>query len=375
MGILLELSHELLHCIFSGIDPADLAPLSETCRLLHSYIRGNGLLHKDLYVLRYDEPNSSVELDWEDEIHKAVMLENILQSEDREVKREHLGFVSEQINSLLETARIDPDESLNVQLLSDYFHDQNNIDVFLCSSSLFDRGGTDMQSPAPTPELQQASAKLHCLYGKPVDPVPSKRCSSSYALSAFFNLRHIDVSTSPSSNTRQRTGGLPAHTVARSKVYDLREYTDDTLWGPFMNDGTQNVDWEKVEAIMIVLGFNLARFNERSDNRFPMIWDRPFDGATPQSFVSLPPPTRPTKEIDEEISKIRSLKPSIDNLDPYGVTGTWMRVVCFLDYNDLYAFNFSTPVPDDQPRQPIDTQEGIIDLEETVRTIVHQTGG
>lgn len=370
---LLELSHELLHCIFIEIDPADLAPLSSTCRLLHSYIKGNRLLHKDLYVLRYDEPGCLVELDWEDEIHKAVRLEKILQSEDREVKRQHIGYVSKQIQSLLETALVDPDESSNVRLLRDYFQNQDNLDVFLCSSSLFDRGGTNMQRPARTSELRQASAKLHCLYGKPVDPVPSKRCSSSYALSAFFALRNIDVSGSPSANTRAKTTGQPAHTVARSRVYDLREYTDHTLWGPFMNDGSQDVDWEKVEAIMLVLGFNLSRFNERSDGRFP-IWDQPFDGATPQSYVSLLPPAGPTKEIDEEINEIRSLKPSIDDLDPYGVTGTWMRVVCFLDYNDLYAFNFAERIPDDQPREPIDTQEGMIDVQETVRIIVHQSG-
>lgn len=373
MAALLELSHELLHCIFSEIDPADLAPLSQTCHLLRSYIKGNRLLHRDLYAVRYDEPNCLVEPDWEDEIHEAVRLEKILQSEDREVKRENIGFVSRQINSLLDTARIDPDDSLNVQLLRDYFDDQNNIDIFLCSSSLFDRGGTRMQQPASTEQSRQASAKLHCLYGKPVDPVPSKRCSSSYALAAFFTLRNIDVSSSPSANTRARTGDTPAHTVARSRVYDLREYTDHTLWGPFMNDGSQDVDWEKVEAIMLVLGFNLSRFNERSDGRFP-IWDQSFEGATPHSYVSLPTSVGPNKEVDEEISEIRSLQPSIDDLDPYGVTGTWMRVVCFLDYNDLYAFNFTQNIPDEQPREPIDTQEGIIDLEEFVRIFVHQTG-
>lgn len=367
MSTLLELSHELLHCIFTEIDPADLAPLSLTCRTLYSYIRANRLLHKDLYMRRYDDPNASIEPNWEEEIHKAVKLEKILQNEDREVKRENLAFVSRQIQSMLETARIDPEESNNVQLLSDYFHDTDNIDTFLCSSSLFERAGTSMQLPASTLELQQASAKLHCLYGKPIEPVPSKRCSAHYAISPFFALRHIDVSTPPSENTRQQTRGTPAHTVARSKVYDLRQYTDNTLWGPFMNDGTQNVDWEKVEAVMLVLGFNLNKFSDRSGGRFPRLWDTPFEGATPRSYVSEPLLTGPTKDMDYEISIIRELEPSVDSLDPYGVTGTWMRIVCFLDYNDLYAFNFSSRIADHEPREPIDTEEGIIDLEEFVR--------
>ncbi|KAI7114769.1 hypothetical protein KC352_g34548 [Hortaea werneckii] len=36
-----------------------------------------------------------------------------------------------------------------------------------------------------------------------------------------------------------------------------------------------------------------------------------------------------------------------------------MRVVCFLDYNDLYAFNFSTRIPAEELREPIDTEEAI----------------
>ena len=38
-----------------------------------------------------------------------------------------------------------------------------------------------------------------------------------------------------------------------------------------------------------------------------------------------------------------------------------MRVVCFLDYAELYDFNFNSPETpeEDQPRRPIDTQEAI----------------
>lgn len=118
---------------------------------------------------------------------------------------------------------------------------------------------------------------------------------------------------------------------------------------------------------MIVLGFNLRMFTERSDGRFPAIWDEPFFGATPHSYTPPPLVTGPTRDLDEDMAKIQELSLSLDAQDPYGVTGTWMRVVCFLDYNDLYAFNFSERIPDDKPRDPIDTEEGIIELKETVR--------
>ena len=45
--------------------------------------------------------------------------------------------------------------------------------------------------------------------------------------------------------------------------------------------------------------------------------------------------------------------------DPYGVTGTWQRIVCFLNYTDLYRFNFEPMLPDDEEHAPIDIREAI----------------
>ncbi|KAG6366353.1 hypothetical protein INS49_000530 [Diaporthe citri] len=45
--------------------------------------------------------------------------------------------------------------------------------------------------------------------------------------------------------------------------------------------------------------------------------------------------------------------------DPYGVTGTWLRVVCFLDYNDFFAYNFPPhdDLPNHLPRHALDEVE------------------
>jgi len=165
--------------------------------------------------------------------------------------------------------------------------------------------------------------------------------------------------------TRSQTAKIPTNLVARAKVYDLREYTNGSLWGPFMEDGSQRVDWEKVEAVMVVLGYNLHLFAQRA-NTFEPIWKTPWDGASPNSFVTPPPLS---KDETSELSRIDSPQetensgPSRGDLlaaqDPYGITGTWMRVVCFLDYNDLYAFNFGHRLEPGQARQPIDTKEAI----------------
>jgi hypothetical protein len=357
MATLLELSHELLHCIFTETTPTDLSAVSRTCKDLNSYISGNKLLHKDIYLRRYDQPAS--ESSWENEVHDLVKLEKILESTDREVKRDALEFAAEQINHLLDTASSDPDESLNIQLLADHFADAANIDSLLCSSNLFELAGGEDQAPAATEELRQASAKLHCMYGVPIDEVPSR---------SSFTIWRPSAETSPrSSRTRLRSRPKLTHTYARSKVYDLRQYTEATLWGPFRDDGTQRVDWEKVEAIMIVLGFNLRKFTERSDGRFPMIWDEPFVGASPNSYIAPPAATGPTEKLEPDLIKIREVALNLNALDPYGVTGTWMRVVCFLDFNDLYAFNFAPGLRADDQRPPIDTEEGMLGVEENVR--------
>lgn len=362
MSMLLELSHELLHCIFVEVTAADLSSLSRSCRRLNSYVRSNRLLHKDLYVRRYDEPQSDDRaVDWEGELHKLVTLEKMLQSESRERKAGYLAFVLQQASYLIKTAVTDQEKSRNLRLLGDYFKDNANLDVFLCSSGLFERAGSGDQIAASTPALRQASAKLHCLFGVPIEHIPSR---------ASFSRERPDVRLSLSMCTRLQMRPHLVHTYARSKVYDLRGYKDANLWGPFMDDGSHFVDWEKVEAIMIVVGFNLNRCTERTQGRWPRIWNRPFVGTTPNSYLSLPPVVPlPPKDTDDEMVRLRELALGLDAQDPYGVSGTWMRIVCFLDYNDLYAFNFGPPIPDDEPRPPIDTEEGIINLEESVRIL------
>lgn len=177
---------------------------------------------------------------------------------------------------------------------------------------------------------RQLSAKLHCLYGISID-----------------NVRK-ETTIYPRYSLRSDTA--PVHPYARSSVYDLRQHTDHTLWGPFLNDGLQTVDWEKLEAIMVILDHNikLSADNHHICDGMKVLQDKPFVGATPKSFVS-PPSSIP-------------MEPSVplEMQDPYNVTGTWMRVVCFLDYTELYEFNFDgQPIPDNQPRQPIDTDEAI----------------
>lgn len=185
--------------------------------------------------------------------------------------------------------------------------------------------------PIPSSSVEQLSAKLHCLYGVSIDTVRK------------------DSGTSPRYSLRSDTTSL--HPYARSRVYDLRQHTDNTFWGPYLDDGSYDVDWQKMEAIMIILDHNM-RLSSRDEHEFQGMIDvqeKPFVGATHNSFIS------PISSIPLE-----PILP-LESRDPYQVTGCWSRVVCFLDYSELYDFNFSDEddPDDDQPRKPIDVQEAI----------------
>ena len=177
---------------------------------------------------------------------------------------------------------------------------------------------------------QQLSAKLHCLYGVPIQSV-HRTSRQRYAL---------------------RSDTMPIHPYARSRVYDMRQHTDASSWGPFLSDGTHAVDWEKLEALMLILHHNVRLFSENHDVSNSLFaipnWDVPFAATAPYSYVSRETsiPMEPTLPLELQ--------------DPYNITGTWMRVVCFLDYTELFDFNFmGNPPPPTQPRPALDTEEAI----------------
>lgn len=210
---------------------------------------------------------------------------------DERPQRLNLQCIVDTVVDLLQNTSSQGPHSRNVAFLAELFRRPTNIDSLLCSSSLYERARHDSGTlsattvcDAPATKVEhRLSAKLHSLYGVPVEYLKRTRCK-------------------------------PAYPYAASKVYDLRQYTDQTFWGPFLDDGSQDVDWEKVEAIMVVLGHNLQSFSDRTNGIFEPVWTDPFLGATPNSYLARASP----------LSKGLSGSPGLD--DPYDVTGTWMRV-------------------------------------------------
>ncbi|KAI9727464.1 MAG: hypothetical protein M1828_006406 [Chrysothrix sp. TS-e1954] len=316
---LLRLPHEILHCICLFLEPQDLPTLCRTSRQLDNYIKNNRLLHKELYLQHYDPPSEvdrDAVYDWVAELQRNVSLKKTLESESMAIKDEAFTNAAATVINLLQQTPPVSSPSKNLEFLAGHFENQANIDAFLCRSSLFGEEGLNTQPSATSAESRQLSAKLHCYYGVPIDP-----CG-----------RRVK----------------PSHPFARARVYDLRNYTDGTLWGPFNDDGSQQIDWEKMESTMIVLGYNLRMFNERAQGRSPARRTKVFTGIAPRSFI--PHPSHPLRQQPY---------PSIIDEDPYDITGEWMRVVCFLDYPDLYNFNFSDNIPSDAARPPLEHEEAI----------------
>lgn len=171
-----------------------------------------------------------------------------------------------------------------------------------------------------------------------------------------------------------------------------------------MDDGSGRVDWEKVQAVFIVLGYGLKTLCEHSGgvvNGGSVGWGGEggeWDGLAAGSYKSLSTTERPRDEDEQsnaatagsersgvsgkerEVQTESDDVPSLDTFmlkyadprearfqheqaifaaqDPYGVKGTWMRIVNFLDYHDLFAFNFTghTP-PEGVEREPVSTVE------------------
>ncbi|KAH8718950.1 hypothetical protein HC256_003574 [Beauveria bassiana] len=351
MTQLTGLPAELLHQIFSWLDPRDLGALPRVCLVLNNHVKGNWKLCQDVYLNHLDKPQNNNNIDWEQALHDFVRLKLIcdrpaasdkVQKASISRKNEsELPFVHKTVTDLLDRASSrgytndnsnTHSASRNADFLRQLFgSSESTRAAFLERSFLFERvrcerplafprsgnndAGAAAAAAAAAAETHQRSARLHCLYGAPILNVGRLRSTRTYPF-------------------------------ACSTVYDMRGHTERTGWGPFRDDGSGKVDWEKVEAVMVVLGYNIQskRFVSKL---FSDVWNTPFSGSWSQSFMQTPALSPAHEPSSLELS------------DPYGVTGTWYRVVCFLDYNDFFNYNFpmGDPFPENLPRPGISVGE------------------
>ncbi|XXG94263.1 hypothetical protein Hte_000517 [Hypoxylon texense] len=354
MVLLTELPPEIVQHVLGYVDPSDLAWIPRICKSFYHTVKGNNSLFRVVYLNNFDTPPDKSSVHWEQAVKDIVRLQVVCNRDRVQDKKNELPFVYDTVKALLQHAATDTTAerarttthpaSRNAALLSALFRSETSQAAFLCRSLIFELARGEVRSPdelalRPRPDHQR-SAHLHCLYGVP--------------------LLHAQPEAAPHRTRRGRMGPY-----ACAKVYDLRQYTENTKWGPFMDDDTDRVDWEKVEAIMLVIGANLRKLGL---TKFPVcrnFWETPFAGTWPHSArepqqqqqqrqhleaehitdpaAALEAMAAEQAEKSEQQSQSQSQsQQDLQDRDPYGITGTWLRVVCFLDYTDFFRYNFAT---------------------------------
>ncbi|KAI1365646.1 hypothetical protein F5Y08DRAFT_169289 [Xylaria arbuscula] len=363
MPLLTDLPPEILYHILGYVDPHDLAWIPRTCKTLYHAVTANTSLFKQVYLRHLDAPSGGP-IDWERSLKRLVQLRQLCERSDADDKKDELDFVHQTVVELLKNASAASADgarlgsatnicqSRNADILTDIFSAESNQEAFLCRSFIYERARAEFHARdirywhgPPKPDHQK-SAHLHCLYGVPL-------------LFAY-----------PSARRRTRTNLM--HPFACSKVYDLRQYTEQSKWGPFMSDGTMRVDWEKVEAILLVLGDNMTNMTNFNLSVLPVadtFCTVPFAGTWAHSWRNNALGSSLLCELEvPSSSPSSSSAPSSSSpelIDPYGIAGVWLRVVCFMDYTDFFAYNFSL---DEQP--PPHVPRPSIDVGQATRLIL-----
>jgi hypothetical protein len=196
-----------------------------------------------------------------------------------------------------------------------------------------DRNGSVFEAPKQLRETCQLSAKLHCLFG-------------------WWLGFEEQAPLKEGKDERWRQWAM--WQLAAKKTYDVREYDhtlsqalggkwpgrthSNTKWGPFMDVGnTIKVDWERLEAIMYVLGKNLKDGGWDGWMKlhvFKNIWAQPFGGVWEKSYLSW------RLEEDWDPSWVLRKDSKVDQQDPYDVSGVYIRVVSYLCASSLSWLSF-----------------------------------
>ncbi|CZS93906.1 uncharacterized protein RAG0_03960 [Rhynchosporium agropyri] len=271
--------NEIIHEIFKWLDPTDITNLACSCKTLSNNINSDGQLFKAVYFqildVRHADPLRNI--DYRGSMKSLVRFRHIFSSPNFEVaiamssieyRTNILLFVESFVTHLLRTAS-DASHSKNLSLLKIHTTSSQDATIMLealltqsktciradpiCSDSLLNSGASWM-----SPSGCQASARLHVLHGKP------------------FLMEGDRLARTP----------FP---YASSMVFDLRNYTEENLWGPYI-DRLATADWEKLEAIMVVLCHHAEDINDRIDRRmFPkgIMPEEGWEGAHPYSYKSV----------------------------------------------------------------------------------------
>ncbi|KAK8079755.1 f-box-like domain-containing protein [Apiospora hydei] len=313
MVSLTELPPEVIHNVLQYVDPSDLAFVPRVCHTLRNSVRGNSMLFKHVYLTHFDTPaRNRNNVDWEQNLKDLVRLH-----------AEKCMWMGERATS--STTHV---YSRNAALFARLFSTYDNQHAFLERSFLYERARAELPHAgtfsSPPKKEHQMSAKLHCLYGVPL----------LYAQRSQHETRQGKMSP-----------------FACSKVYDIRQYTPLTRWGPFYGRRLRSGRLGESR------GYSVGTWSQPEEPglefvpHLPELLGHPFRWGLAWQLSSSATGRRGRGGGVEQNP--------LELQDPYGVTGTWLRVVCFLDYTDFFDFNFSgdQALPANIPRRAIEYGE------------------
>lgn len=290
---MLDIPAEIVEGILISANPVDVARFAQTCRTARSLVYGAQDQHlwRNLFLSQsFDDPRELTEpqsspspspsspapaniqpVDWKGELQRRVWAERVVHCFD-DAEPDHRKLALETLVSVVVNA------------------------VPATSNSL----GQTSASLSWLSQLIQTSGILSfCPHG----PERSEEERQLIArLRTYVGLSEHDHSGPHSDAMR---------TAARCSVYDLRNYTMQNAWGPYMPNSRGCVNWKHVEAIHAVMSMNIKDLGDE--------WP-----------LSRPP-------MDLEATRAYSAN-DVSNRDPRdwaGVEGTWRRYVCFMDYRSV----------------------------------------
>ncbi len=255
----------------------EVAHFAQTCRQFRALV-----YHGDLYLWRelflaypFDDPRQSsaylehrvpLEIDWKGDFQRRVRAGHVVTS----------GQISEYLDDALEALIVAIDDSLPKSASGGPISHNIAWASRILSNAPFLRSA----------ELTRAQSALRS------------------RIRAYLSLYH-EAGASAESTARLKS----LRNEARCYVYDLRNYTQKTQWGPFtLGQGGLEINWEHVEKIIHVIVMNIRDMAPTWQKLCPEV------GLEMTRAYSAP--------------RIPDQKPD----DWAGVEGVWRRYISFMDY-------------------------------------------
>ncbi|KAI0762746.1 hypothetical protein C8Q74DRAFT_1206311 [Fomes fomentarius] len=346
-----SLPTEVLERVLLFSDPRDVSTYSRTCRFARNlvYSPKDQYLWRELYLGRpYDDLRKAITtpkdhhvalelplnsqdsmggLSWTFEVQRRAQAELIAASGTRDAVQLEIAYAA--ILSAIDTAiPVEPNEGKPESAEGAVVRSDNLrwVDRLLRKTRLLD----------VIPSLTVSVVTISALGGPSRDNLDHEEDESQaipdsrwlpLELQKVHQMRarlrtYVALSHETNFEARSRERMARIRKASRAFVYDMRKYQPSTLWGPFRvaQDGrTVLVNWEHVEHIVNVVSLKL---------RDTCIANLGYHKKPPYQMDAL-----------RAYSAIDAFKRPEG--DWAGVTGTWRRFVCFMDYRDLNMFNYS----------------------------------